>query len=417
MDPGKDGMSWVVLHIPTLAAEAIMVRCHRVASAIKNDAAARQRAADAAGTREDCREYRTREQIRADVAAILLMGQELPANSYTNPTTNHSNSNGSRGYGGTGGYNGQGNGNSSYNDQGTDTGGSNGQGAGNDFTSNGSRGGQGTGPDGRPNNNFSRTPGSGGFTGNGAGSSSGFTGSGAVPGGGSTGGTSGGSCNSDGPGAGGDGGVPFGEKSAFGVTLFDEEPVWAHSDPAPPNTNTNTNPTTGPEAESALPDVDQPIGGTIVPGGAGPGRVDGTSLPTTPNQGQDSGQNLGQPSGQSSGQPSAQPAGQPSGQVPGQQPAQGSGLGGGVGLEDVPLCGELVGDGSGYVDEIVDGIVEDRQQEYLDQLEAMRRGKVMVDPPLPRAQILLKVPFLGLVGVTDEPAELVGEGVGPVPLG
>ncbi|WP_444532615.1 HNH endonuclease signature motif containing protein [Specibacter sp. AOP5-B1-6] len=88
-----------------------------------------------------------------------------------------------------------------------------------------------------------------------------------------------------------------------------------------------------------------------------------------------------------------------------------------MGLEDVPLCGELVGDGSGYVDEIVDGVVEDRQQEYLDQLEAMRRGKVMVDPPLPRAQILLKVPFLGLVGITDEPAELVGEGVGPVPLG
>ncbi|MGP9504412.1 hypothetical protein ACT3TS_19680, partial [Specibacter sp. AOP5-B1-6] len=407
--PGKDGMSWVVLHIPTLAAEAIMVHCHRVASAIKSDAAGRQRAADAAGGGEDCREYRTREQIRADIAAILLMGQELPANSYTNPTPNHhsnnnSNSSSSRGYGGTGGYNDQGNG--------AGTGGSTGKGAGSDFTSAGSRGGQGAGTgqgagrDGRPNN-FGNTPGSGssgGFTGNGAGSSSGFTGSGAVPGGGSTGGTSGspgsGYCNSEGPGAGGDGGVPFGEKSAFGVTLFDEEPVWAHSDPAPPRTNTsnstststNTNPETTPAAEAALPDDNEPFSGTIVPDGAGPGRIDGTSLPTTPNPGQDSDQN------------------------PGQQSGRGTALDG-VGLEDVPLCGELVGDGSGYVDEIVDGIVEDRQQEYLDQLEAMRQGKVMVDPPLPRAQILLKVPFLGLVGITDEPAELVGEGVGPVPLG
>ncbi|MGP9504400.1 HNH endonuclease, partial [Specibacter sp. AOP5-B1-6] len=427
-------MSWVVLHIPTLAAEAIMVHCHRVASAIKSDAAGRQRAADAAGGGEDCREYRTREQIRADVAAVLLMGQELPNNSYTNPTTNHhsnNNNSGSRGYGGTGGggYNGQGNGNSSYNGQGA------GNGAGNDFTSDGSRGGQGAGRDGRPNNNFSNTPGSGssgGFTGNGATQGGGTSGNGAAPGGGSTGGTSGssGSCNSEGPGAGGDGGVPFGEKTAFGVTLFDEEPVWAHSDPAPPRTNTSTSPTTGPETspagEAVLPDVDQPIGGTVVPDGAGPeplngtivpdeagpGRVDGTGLPNTPNQGQDPGQDPGQPSGQ----PAGQSSGQPSSQNPDQQSGQGSGLGG-VGLEDVPLCGELVGDGSGYVDEIVDGIVEDRQQEYLDQLEAMRRGKVMVDPPLPRAQILLKVPFLGLVGVTDEPAELVGEGVGPVPLG
>ncbi|GAA4662636.1 hypothetical protein GCM10025779_32680 [Arthrobacter cryoconiti] len=80
---------------------------------------------------------------------------------------------------------------------------------------------------------------------------------------------------------------------------------------------------------------------------------------------------------------------------------------------DSPLVGTLPSDGSGYVDGIVDGIPEDPLQEYLEQLDAIRDGAVIADPPSPEAQILLTVPFLGALGITDEPAELAG--YGPIP--
>ncbi|MET4002650.1 hypothetical protein ABIB48_001366 [Arthrobacter sp. UYCu511] len=99
-DAGKDGMSWLTLHLPTISASAIYTRCTSLARTIKSDAAAAQRVADQAtagntgtnqtgttqpGTGQDCREYRTLEQLRADVATLLLLGQELPSN---NTTTN-----------------------------------------------------------------------------------------------------------------------------------------------------------------------------------------------------------------------------------------------------------------------------------------------------------------------------------------
>lgn len=80
---------------------------------------------------------------------------------------------------------------------------------------------------------------------------------------------------------------------------------------------------------------------------------------------------------------------------------------------DSPLVGTLPSDGSGYVDGIVDGIPEDPLQEYLEQLDAIRDGAVVADPPSPEAQILLTVPCLGALGITDEPAELAG--YGPIP--
>src|SRR6185437_2456158 len=61
VEPGRDGMSWLTLHLPTLAANAIMVHCTRAARAVKANAAEAQRAADATGTGEDVREYRTLE--------------------------------------------------------------------------------------------------------------------------------------------------------------------------------------------------------------------------------------------------------------------------------------------------------------------------------------------------------------------
>ena len=81
---------------------------------------------------------------------------------------------------------------------------------------------------------------------------------------------------------------------------------------------------------------------------------------------------------------------------------------------DEALSGQWEGDGSGYVRGVVDGIVEDSFQEYREQLETLSRSKVMVDPPLPQALVLVTVPVLGLLGLTDEPAELPGPQGGPL---
>src|SRR5699024_9617551 len=45
-------------------------------------------------------------------------------------------------------------------------------------------------------------------------------------------------------------------------------------------------------------------------------------------------------------------------------------------------------------------------------------NKLVADPPLPEATILVTVPLLGALGITDEPAELAGSTTcsGPVPL-
>ena len=80
------------------------------------------------------------------------------------------------------------------------------------------------------------------------------------------------------------------------------------------------------------------------------------------------------------------------------------------------MVGELLGDDSGYVDGVVDGIPENPEQDYLDQLETLRHHPIMTDPPLPKALILLTVPFLSALNITDEPAELVGSGPVPVPI-
>ena len=65
-----------------------MVHCTRAARAIKANAAEAQRAADArGGNGQDVREYRTLDQVRADIAAILLMGQELPTTTSQRPDT------------------------------------------------------------------------------------------------------------------------------------------------------------------------------------------------------------------------------------------------------------------------------------------------------------------------------------------
>ncbi|POH71563.1 hypothetical protein CVS27_20415 [Arthrobacter glacialis] len=110
----------------------------------------------------------------------------------------------------------------------------------------------------------------------------------------------------------------------------------------------------------------------------------------------------------------------------GENAATGGGVNGGPGVDDPSagetgadevLFGELLGDGSGYVHGVVDGIPDSPERDYLDQLAAIRAHQLITDPPMPGATILLTVPFLGALGITDEPAQLVGSSAssGPVP--
>ncbi|WP_288025309.1 hypothetical protein [Arthrobacter sp.] len=61
VDPGKDGMAWLTLHLPAPAAHGALVQCTRLARA-----------------QQGPEENRTLDQLRADTAAILLLGQALP---------------------------------------------------------------------------------------------------------------------------------------------------------------------------------------------------------------------------------------------------------------------------------------------------------------------------------------------------
>jgi len=55
---------------------------------------------------------------------------------------------------------------------------------------------------------------------------------------------------------------------------------------------------------------------------------------------------------------------------------------------------------------------EDSVADRLQGLEDLDTGRYVTEPPLPRAQILVTVPLLGLLGLSHEPAEL--EGYGPI---
>ncbi len=304
--PGKDGMSWLTLYVPTLAAEGIYTNCTRLARALKADANTAQSHADQAGTGQDCREYRTLTQLRADVGATLLLGP---------PPTNTNSNTGARA---------------------------------------GARAGAGAG--------------AGGSAGGGEGS------------------------------VGGDGlhdrvNTSDGNNAWFGgVRIAEEEAPWHYTGPrTSPNPSSNTSPnpgsSTGPHTAAAPelnPKLNPELNPEVAPGWTA---VDGESFAHT-----------------TANNPTSQPF---SGTV--LPETSGSVVG------DEVLVGELVGDGSGFIDGVVDGIFEDPQGEYLRQLEAVAHSKVITDPPLPKALILLKVPVLGLLGITDEPAELAGPLAGPVP--
>lgn len=307
-EPDRDGMSWLSLYLPTLAAEGIYTRCTRMGRAVKAAAGRAQRVAEAAGTGEDCLDYRTLAQLRADIAAALLLGQQV--NNGTSGCTS-------------------------------------GMGAGN----NTSGGGMGE-SDAREIVGYSRFVGSAARSpaGPAAGSHS-VTRSPTNPATGSTQ-SGGGSWFQQAAAAAADiEKAAKTEKAAHGagsegVEHPAGEPPWAHTSPATP-------PATEPPADHAE------TVGTVEAG------------------------------------------------IPEIVQSEVAG-------EEV-LVGEFAGDGSGFVNRMVDGIQEDPQQEYLAQTEALSRSKVVADPPLPKALVLITVPMLGLLGITDEPAEMVGPLGGPVP--
>ena len=387
-DAGTDGMSWLSLHLPTVSASAIYTRCTRLARAVKAEAAAAQHAADLAGTGEDCAEHRTLAQLRADIAAILLLGQDLPTTNNTDNTTDHGADNGADSGDGSGADRGAGaaSGTVPVPDTGTGRGAGAGAGA--------PRGGRNEAPRGAR----SSSPGAGdpaaktGSTRCGPGPQAGAaSGTGPVPdtGAGDPAAKTGSTGCGPGPRAGADRGasdtagagagldVPFGQASAFGVTVVQHARL------------------------QGLPwDMPQPPAAT----GAAPAPWDVPKPPAAPP--------AAPPAGLPAGLPAAPPAGAPAG-APSVVPGF-AGVASSPGPEDV-VVGELVGDGSGYVDGLVDGIREDPEADYRRQLAALARSKVMVDPPLPEALVIVTVPFLGLLGITDEPGELAGPQGGPVP--
>ncbi|WP_157875145.1 HNH endonuclease signature motif containing protein [Arthrobacter sp. PAMC 25486] len=435
-DPGRDGMNWVELHIPTIAANAIMVHCTRAARAVKADALERQREAVASGSGEDCTEYRTLDQLRADIASILLMGQELPANA--RHTTQNQNTNPDRDRNGSPGRNGS----RGHNETGDES--SDGAGYRTGFGGTASTGGSA---------GFTDSPNHGGRDGNPR--PEGHEGSASVGDGVVISGFGRGSNEANQ----GVGYVPFGEKSAFGVTLEDEEPPWAHGLPDPVHSEVQlpelTGPTpksqrssdTGQSARAQLSIGDAGVGGggesdgealreTLETSGypdadpdadsdahadavADEGPLEGTVVSTGSGDDDSGGPAASHTGARAAGHPaesSAEHGGGASGSH-GAGPADGS-----AGHDDVPVEGFLVGDGSGYVDGRVDGIAEQplresqEQEAYLEQLTRLGGYPVLLDPPMPKALVLVKVSFLGLLGITDEPAELDDSTAGPVPL-
>lgn len=314
-DSGKDGMSWLTLHLPTIRASAIYTHCTRVARALKADAARAQREADKSCTGQDFQEHRTLDQLRADIAAILLMGQallaptrpDLPINLPVNATT-------------TG----------SHDDQ------------------------HGTGA---ADTTHGADPTAAGFFGSGAPSSS------------------------HRPAA-----WPWGSTNA-GVAdhCMDEEPPWAHSGTCPACDAADVE-----DAADAAEDANAqkvPAERRTGPQKSHPVTGQGPALPTV----------------------DLPPMPQPMAYVPPMPRESGAG-------QELAVD-QPGGDGSGLVGWTVDGIAEDPQGDYGQQLAKLATSRIMIDPPLPEALVIVTVPFLGLLGITDEPAELAGPEGGPIPAG
>ena len=355
LEPGKDGMSWLTLHLPAHSAKGIWTHCTRTARA-----------------QQGPHEHRTLTQLLADTAAALLLGQHPLPNTAGNSTGRTGDASG--GAGRTGGASGSGNGRGHpagtvYPDGlvGPDGAGDGGAGDG--------------GPGGRYVPAWIKRPPGTAPSGAGVGGGGAGVGNGAVSG----------TVAEDGDGF-------------AGVRLVDIVPNWAHGP---------RHPIIGPLTEKADAAAETwagmaeniPVTGSVLPDTphqAGHGTHAGTHAGTGGHSHSDAGGDFGGDSGGRHGGGAGVPGGVPAG-VPGGFPGPG----------EVPATGGLLPDGSGFVDGIVDGIPEDPVQEYLDQLKATREGAAITDPPAPAAEVIVTVPVLGLLGLTNEPAQLAGHG--PIP--
>ncbi|WP_104091680.1 HNH endonuclease signature motif containing protein [Arthrobacter sp. GMC3] len=328
LEPGKDGMSWLILHIPATAASGVFVNCTRTARA--------QQGPD---------EHRTLGQLRANTAAALLLGKHpLAGSGNTGP--------GNAGSGKAEGLH-----------HPTRGGGS--------WTESQSR----------------QTPGA-------ADDQAGGIRQAPPPGKDAT--------VVDNPfdvsaHAGAPGEAPSGDTTDIGTydgfRLVDVLPDWAHGPRDPMIGPLNEAANVRAEAWASAPE-NICVMGTVCPDI--PRQSDGNAADSCGGEASDGSQGKDDwaTAGGSDGNPDEEPDRFPA-------------------SRDSSANGGLGPDGSGLVDGIVDGIPEDPVQDYLDQLEATRNGSAVTDPPEPEAQIIVTVPVLGLLGLTDEPAQLTGHG--PIP--
>ncbi len=320
-ETGANGMSWLTLHLPTMSATAIYTYCTRLARALKYDAATSDRLNKNRnpGTTEDLREHRTLDQLRTDIATLLLLNQ--------NPTT----------WDGTSGTSERG-------------------GRGGSTTSGADKTGGWTRP---ATNTGSRHDGS------------------------TEGSADGGARHEDDSAApSGDGHgtlVPAttGTAMAAGAAMEDQdddESPWANHDPVPP-------PHTPPE---------------------NPNNLDGPDNPGGPDSREDRQDRQDREEWE--------------------DPGGGSGVLEGVILPEglsfmagQDFFEDVLGDGSGWDNGLVDGIREDSWAEYQHQLQQLQNAPAMTAPPLPQGLFILTVPILSLFGLTNEPAEIAGTQGGLLP--
>ncbi|WP_113716049.1 DUF222 domain-containing protein [Arthrobacter dokdonensis] len=385
LEPGKDGMSWLTLHIPAPAAQGAYVQCTRLAR-----------------TQQGPDEHRTPGQLQADTATLLLLNQPLPTTTNEGTTNTTGGSNAGTNGGTTGGLS----------DSDSNAGTTRGTTAGLSNSDNRT-----TGADSdRSNGGSSSTGGSNGNTrhdgpgGNNAGGAAGAPDGSHTVAGGRNGGPVGGpyvgarfisdpfsgqildmyTITSP---------TPMEEGRYTGLTLVDVVPDWAHGpshEVIGPLTRDadararawETNPENIPLTGTLCPDTPPGTGSTGTASGTG-STVGGSVMRDGHARGDGS-----VPGGGTNG-------------------ATNGGTGGGSGVTG-GMIGELVAGLAGaLVDGVVDGLLEDPVQDYLDQLEAARNGAAITGPPLPGAQVIITVPVLGLLGATNEPAQLAGHG--PIP--
>ncbi|NVM95959.1 HNH endonuclease signature motif containing protein [Arthrobacter wenxiniae] len=356
VEPGKDGMAWLTLHLPAPAANGALVQCTRIARAQQGPG-----------------EHRTLGQLRADTAAILLLGQPLPATAADTGATATT--------------------------------------AGNAGSPTGRRTGSGT-------------AGAGGGTSRGApgdrGGSANATGGGFSGTGGTASGDGQATENSQTAGSRPAGArfigdqlagtildvyAPFGPamlqgSGYIGTGLIDTLPDWAI---------VPRSPAIGPLTEHAAAAREKwetnpeniPLEGTIPLGG--------TACPAGPPAQPDPRTRHGRaPDG-------LVPDGLvPDGLVPDGRPRADGPTGSTTDCRAGSTLGAWITEpAAAVVDGGVDGMPEDPVQEYFTQLEATRNGTAVTEPPLPSAQVIVTVPALALLGITNEPAQLAGHG--PIP--